>query len=52
MTGQDLFYIVTFENGDTQEEYGASEADVRDFIARSFKFKGPIKSVVLHPTFS
>jgi transcriptional regulator with XRE-family HTH domain len=41
-------YTVTFENGATQQEYGKSEEDVRDFIARCFKFKGPIKSVALY----
>lgn len=44
---QEALYVVTYESGDTQEEYGADEADVRDFISRCFKFKGPIKSVEL-----
>lgn len=41
-------YTITFENGAVQQEYGKSEEDVRDFIARCFKFKGPIKSVELY----
>lgn len=40
-------YTVTFENGDVQHEYGTDEEDVRIFIARSFHFKGPVKSVAL-----
>lgn len=47
---QEQFWLITFENGETQEEYGKDEADVRDFISRCFKFKGPIKSVELHPS--
>lgn len=46
---QETFWLITFESGETQEEYGSSEADVRDFIQRCFKFKGTIKSVVPHP---
>lgn len=45
-------YVIEFERADqpSQEEYGKSEEDVRDFIQRCFKFKGPIKSVaLLHP---
>ena len=41
-------YTITFESGETQQEYGKDEADVRDFISRCFKFKGPIKSVALY----
>lgn len=49
MSQQETFWLITFTSGETQEEYGSSEADVRDFIARCFKFKGDIKSVEVHP---
>lgn len=46
---QETFWLITFESGETQEEYGANEQDVRDFIQRCFKFKGAIKKVEVHP---
>lgn len=41
-------YVITFKDGTTQEEYGKSEADVRDFIQRCFKFRGEVQSVTLY----
>jgi hypothetical protein len=41
-------YVITFEDGTTQQEYGQSESDVRDFISRCFAFKCPIRSVELY----
>lgn len=52
MSQQESLFVIEFERADqpAQEEFGKSEADVRDFIERCFKFKGAIKSVSLvHP---
>ena len=43
----EAMYLITYVNGETQEEFGNSVADVRDFISRCFKFQGPIKSIQL-----
>lgn len=49
MSQQESLYVIEFERADqmSQEEFGKSDEDVRDFIGRCFKFKGPIKSVSL-----
>lgn len=41
-------WIITYASGVVQEEYGASEQDVRDFVARCYKERGAIKSIVEH----
>lgn len=40
------FWLITFASGETMEEYGTDEEDVRAFIARSFSHMGEIVSVV------
>lgn len=42
---QQQMYVVTYESGETQEEYGMNEADVREFIQRSFSHMGTIKDI-------
>lgn len=46
MAQQEIIWLITFESGETQEEYGSSVQDVREFIARSFHHKGPVRSTV------
>jgi hypothetical protein len=45
MAQQEILWLITFTSGDTQEEFGANEADVRDFIQRCFAFKGAIANI-------
>lgn len=40
-----ILWNIVYESGETQEEYGTCEQDVRDFIARSFSHMGPVKSI-------
>lgn len=42
---QEALYVVTFESGETQEEYGKDTADVRAFINRSYQHMGKIASI-------
>ena len=42
---QQQMYVVTYESGETQEEYGTCESDVREFIQRSFSHMGTIKDI-------
>lgn len=49
---QEPLWLITYASGETQTEHGKDETDVREFIARSYKHCGAIKSVVLHPDYN
>jgi hypothetical protein len=48
---QEPLWLITYTSGNTQEEHGKDEADVREFIARSYAHEGAVKSVELHPDY-
>ncbi|MDU8350656.1 hypothetical protein RYA05_01990 [Pseudomonas syringae pv. actinidiae] len=35
-----ILFIISFENGDTLQEYGNDVADIRQFCARTYADKG------------
>lgn len=46
-----MIWMIEYESGETQEEHGTSEQDVRDFIARSYAHMGTVTKIVLHPDY-
>lgn len=44
-------WLITYASGETQEEHGTSEEDVREFLKRSYAHMGDVKSVVPHPDY-
>lgn len=45
----ETLYKIEFADGSSQEEYGKDEADVREFLQRSYRHKGePVSVTPLH----